>query len=440
MNKKSFKPEIGKIVTLKTHYSRGKEKVLKNLHIAGDDKSIPPFMMVTEYIFETKNRFDEKTGDEILGTGSYSCKVQWFNSKTYEVSETWLNTAFLEEVMFKNVEKTTSTFSKGDGVILRTNELEIKKKRTSLKVEESAVNLKASSVVSFCAPEMIVMSKVAYQIKKPIIDKNTGEQIRFYPKQLLKFKYFNPLTNKYTEGHLPLECFEKADTEIEDLDMLLGSNTVVLKSNMFYQVKNVSYLHGVYMAYCTNFVDGSEESFRLNELLSSKQFQKMELIGDKIAPTWQNGKFDSISSFIQKEQRSKEKREEMSAIEDKAKDDFRTIFKNQYFYIQYRNLKGRYTERFIKILETSEFLIKEGRKRKEGEEEIVEKDTKGLMVKAFCFLRGEERTFTFTDERLFAIYETNEKFELINNPQFKLKDFFEEIIMIKNNLDTHIMK
>ena len=412
-------PQIGQIVTLKTHYTRANKDILDKIYIAGDDKSIPPFMMITEFCLETKNRFDEETGDEILGSGSHSCKVQWFNSKTYEISETWINSVFLEAV--NNEKNKLKSFEKEDCVILRTNAFEIKKKRTSLKIQESTVNLNASSVVSFCAPEMIVMSKVVYKIKKPLIDKNTGEQIRFYPKQLLKFKYFNPITNKYSEGLLPIECFEEADNKIEKLDELLDPKNVILYNKKLFQVKNVSYLHGVYMAYCKNFVDGSSESLRSKDLMPFNLINKNDLTGTLLAPTWRNDKFESVSTYIQKKQKNKK---DLKGNEKKY--EFRPPLKDQFFFIEYRNLKGKYTERFIKILNTWEFLIKEGKKIKSGErEEQLEKDTKGMMVQAFCYLRGEERTFTFTDDRLLAIYEVDETKPINQDKDINIEEILE---------------
>ena len=409
----NLNPQIGQIVTLKTHYSRANKNILDKIYIAGDDKSIPPFMMITEFCLETKNRFDEETGDEILGSGSHSCKVQWFNSKTYEISETWINSVFLEAV--NNEKNKLKSFEKEDCVILRTNAFEIKKKRTSLKIQESTVNLNASSVVSFCAPEMIVMSKVAYKIKKPVIDKNTGEQIRFYPKQLLKFKYFNPITNKYSEGHLPIECFEKADSRTEDLDDLLDPKNVILYNKKLFQVKNVSYLHGVYMAYCKNFLDGSEESFRFNgaQIIVVKI---RDLIGIKLAPEWYGNKFYSVNKYIQK--KSSNNKEEffnhVTNLEESSELEYRILFKNNYFYIHYRNLKGKFTERFIRVEKVHEFPLK-----KEGDDE------KGFMVQAFCYLRGEERTFTFTDDRLLAIYEVNETKPINEDTDIALKDILD---------------
>lgn len=412
-----LKPEIGKIVSLKTHFIRGASEILDQIYIAGDDKSIPPFMMITEFILETKDRFDEETGDETLGSDSHNCKVQWFNTKTYEVSETWINSDFLEEVIVEGGKKETSTFSKGDCVILKTNQLEIKKKRTSLKIEESTVNLKASSVVSFCAPEMIVMSRVAFKVKQPIIDKNTGKQTRFNPKFLIKFKYYNPLTNKYSEELLPKECFEKADTEIESLDKILDSNSVVLHKNKLLQVKNVSYLHGVYMAHCKDFVDGSEESFRFNQKTDVIFLKIRDLIGTKLAPEWYGDKFYSINRFIQNKSVKKESfYEHLKTLKEKDDLEYRPFFTKNYFYIHYRNLNGKFTERFIKVDKVHEFPLKKD-----------DKDAKGFMVQAFCFLRGEERTFTFTDDRLLAIYEVDENIILSNDPKTLLKDVLIEI-------------
>jgi len=417
-------PKIGQIVSFKTHYTRGDSPLLEEVYIAGDDKSIPPFLMITEFLKETKEKFDSDTGDEIIGDNSYNYKVQWFNSQKYEVSETWINSSFfekdpvLEEKKDPNKEgDSDSKLKKGDRVILKTNALEVKKKRTSIKLDESKSNRKASSVVNFCAPEMIVMSKVAFKPKKPIKDNITGEDIRFYPNRLLKCKYYNPSSDKFSEVLLPEECFEKADTEIENLNEILDTNSVILNQNKLLEVDHISYLHGVYMAYCKNFVDGSEDSFRLNELMPFELLDKKQLIGEEIAPLWKSDEFVSISKFLQREGKYI-KIEEGKGITN----SIAPKFKNNYFYVSYRNLKGRYTERFIKILKTSVFLIKKANKEDENSENSI-----GLMVQAHCFLRGEKRTFTFTDERLFAIYDVNEKEILNKKDEIKLLDILPEI-------------
>jgi hypothetical protein len=408
--------KIGKIVSLKTHYTRGDSSLLEKIYIAGDDNSIPPFMMVSEYLKEPKDKFDSDTGEKILGNETYNYKVQWFNSKKYEISETWINSDFLDEVPI-NISENVKDLSckKGDRVILKTNALELQKKRTSIKLDEIKSNIKASSVVNFCAPEMIVLSKVAFTPKKPIKDNITGEDIRFYPDRLLKCKYYNPLSDKYSEVLLPEECFEKTDTEIENLNEILDANSVILHQNKLLQVNNISYLHGVHMDYCKNFVTGNDESFRFNkdEIIILK---RGDLLGRKLAPNWYGDKFYSIKNFIQKKSVKEEKFSDHLRVLKKDEElQFRPFFKDNFFYIHYRNLKGRFTERFIKVSKVHEFALKKD----------VE-DIKGLMVKADCYLRGEERTFTFTDERLFTIYEIDETIVLSAETKITLKDVLEQ--------------
>src|SRR5690554_701316 len=415
--------QIGSIVTLKSHYTRGEKDYLDNISIAGDDKSISPYMMVTEILKETKNKFDEDTGENTIQKNSFRLKVIWFNAKTYEFNKKWISSQFVDVVEneLKNIK-----FSKADQVILKTNQLEIKKKRISIKEEEWNTKISKSSLLSFCAPEMIVLGKSKFKPKDPHFDKVTNERIREIPTDQVKVQFYNPLTDKYSEHILPVECFEKADVKTNKLTQLIEATkdekSLVGFKDQLYRVKNISYLHGIYMIQTKNFVDETVESFMLHEIVNLKELKINDVIGEKLAPRWQGSNFKKIPDFINKQDI---KYEDYITKSKEEKENIRPSLTGNLFYINYRNLKGKFTQRFIKIEAVSEFPIKE--EKVDG--------AKGLMVKAFCFLRKEERTFTFTDDRLLAIYDVKNESQ-VNSNKLKFKELLENIKQAVKNEDT----
>ncbi len=385
--------QIGSIVALKSHYTRGEKEYLDDISIAGDDKSISPYMIVTEILKETKNKFDEHTGENTIQKNSFRLKVIWFNAKTYEFNKKWISSQFVDVVEneLKNIK-----FSKADQVILKTNQLEIKKKRISIKEEEWNTKISKSSLLSFCAPEMVVIGKSTFKPKDPLFDKVTNERIREIPNDQLKCQYYNPITDKYREVILPIECFEKADEKSDVLTQLITASqdekSLVAFNDQLFSVRNISYFHGIYMIQTKNFVDETVESFMLHEIVNLKELKIKDVIGELLAPRWQGSNFKKIPDFINKQDI---KYEDYITKSKEEKENIRPSLTGNLFYINYRNLKGKFTQRFIKIEAVSEFPIKE--EKADG--------AKGLMVKAFCYLRKEERTFTFTDDRLLAIYD-----------------------------------
>src|SRR5690554_4885752 len=398
--------QIGSIVTLKSHYTRGEKDYLDNISIAGDDKSISPYMMVTEILKETKNKFDEDTGENTIQKNSFRLKVIWFNAKTYEFNKKWISSQFVDVVEneLKNIK-----FSKADQVILKTNQLEIKKKRISIKEEEWNTKISKSSLLSFCAPEMVVIGKSTFKPKDPLFDKVTNERIREIPTDQIKVQFYNPLADKYSEEILPIECFEIADVKSSNLDKLINANQddqkLVSFNDQLFSVKNISYLHGIYMIQTKNFVDETVESFMLHEIVNLKELKINDVIGGLLAPFWTDNNHTSVNHFFA---------EKAVANAEGDKHNIREFINNKIFYIHYKNLKGKFTKRFIKVLGVSDFKMTD-------EDEI----TTGLMVHAFCYLRKEERTFTFTDDRLLAIYDV--KIELDSKNKVNIEKLLSDI-------------
>src|SRR5690554_4955891 len=111
--------------------------------------------------------------------------------------------------------------------------------------------------------------------------------------------------------------------------------------------------------------------------------------------------------------------------EERNKQNIRKFINNKIFYIHYKNLKGKFTKRFIKILGVMDFKITED----------DDKKITALMVHAYCFLRKEERTFTFTDDRLLAIYDVKNESQ-VNSNKLKFKELLENIKQAVKNEDT----
>src|SRR5690554_6258628 len=398
--------QIGSIVTLKSHYTRGEKDYLDNISIAGDDKSISPYMMVTEILKEIKNKFDEDTGENTIQKNSFRLKVIWFNAKSYEFNEKWISSNFVDVV---ENEHEDINFSKADQVILKTNQLEIKKKRISIKEEEWNTKISKSSLLSFCAPEMVVIGKSTFKPKDPLFDKVTNERIREIPTDQIKVQFYNPLADKYSEEVLPVECFEIADVKSSNLDKLINANQddqkLVSFNDQLFSVKNISYLHGIYMIQTKNFVDETVESFMLHEIVNLKELKINDVIGGLLAPFWTDNNHTSVNHFFA---------EKAVANAEGDKHNIREFINNKIFYIHYKNLKGKFTKRFIKVLGVSDFKMTD-------EDEI----TTGLMVHAFCYLRKEERTFTFTDDRLLAIYDV--KIELDSKNKVNIEKLLSDI-------------
>lgn len=385
-NQSDDRPKIGDIVSFKSHYLKGNKELLDSeLFIGGDDKSISPLMFITELLKETKSKYHEETGEEIISKESWNCKVVWFDSKSYTFKETRINSKYLHLIK----EASFNKIAIGSNVILKTNAFEIKKQRINTLKNDSGSTIKLSSLLSYSAPEMIVTGTKKSNPKKPLKDQITGDQIRYYPTQLLKCKYFNPIGNKYSEELLPAECLNKADydeSKINELIDIKNKDLIVLIEDSLYKVKNLIYLHGIYKTELTDFINQEVTSFIFNEIKIKETFNFDDLIAEKLAPIWNGETYLSISDFLK------------DRFDKKGPQ-----FVGKYFFIEYKNRKGKFTQRFIyvdKILNPQK--EKENNKKKDQEKKV------NLFVKAYCFLRKDERTFNFNDDRLLSIHSVSD--------------------------------
>lgn len=227
---------IGSIVALKSHpffSDSDSDSVL----ISGEPTMISPLMVVTEILLDRKPFYEDHTGMEISNKETYQCKCIWYSLKSHQFEEVWLSSRLIKKInqFPDSVANIEETFAYGTTVSLKTNRIELGKKKSSFKKSsKDQDNLTTTTgLLSFTSPAMQVIGNVKNESKEPLIDQKTGLTKRWISNKLVKCKYYNPQTDKLSEIILPTECLNPivtADTAlIESLkEMIL--NSILFKS------------------------------------------------------------------------------------------------------------------------------------------------------------------------------------------------------------------
>jgi hypothetical protein len=79
---------LGDIVALNSHPY---DQFLTSVIISGEPQLLSPLMVIIEVLNDTRNQYDEKTGEEISKTGNSQCKCIWFSNKSHQFEETWVS-------------------------------------------------------------------------------------------------------------------------------------------------------------------------------------------------------------------------------------------------------------------------------------------------------------------------------------------------------------
>ena len=216
---------LGEIVTFKSH------PLLYNYYIKGDGKLVPPFMVVSEVHFESK---DKKVVDEVLGEiiaerVKYLCVY-------FDDNKSQFNEVFIYESMLENYKSiyiarnddladidsykslvaeaenyTTPQYKYGRLVYFKTKKFEIFKKRISVRITSNLINKKKKKkeitqyVVNYSSPDFVISG-----LKKQTLDDlfyPNGDKKKITSELLFKVKWFNSYQMKFSEKLLPKECF-----------------------------------------------------------------------------------------------------------------------------------------------------------------------------------------------------------------------------------------
>ena len=222
--KSEFK--IGDIVTLKSH-----PLLKKGKYIIGDGKLVPPFMVITELFCENKKKrtHSEELGKKIADLKKYTCV--FFDDNRTEFKEAHLYESELHKYQSKN--KISDEFYKfGKEVSFITNEIEINKKRKSIKTTITTFENKDKKTETKESEVTTIQNIVNFSSPKFVLSgiKNNDITNEFYPngdirkevsKILYKVKWFNPNQMKFSEKYLPSECF--TDTQPFETKVLHNS-------------------------------------------------------------------------------------------------------------------------------------------------------------------------------------------------------------------------
>ncbi len=208
MENSDFK--IGSIVALKSHPF---EETTTNILISGEPLHLSPLMVIVEMLFDSKQKFGENKGAEVTSLKSEQCKCIWFSSKAQQFEDAWISLKLLKIIRVavrENDDEPSIADLKhiGSTVSLITTKLELGKRKSTIEhFDHSDSNKKKiSALLSFVCPPLEVVGYSVPETKESIIDTKTGKQKRFISKLLIKCKYYNSYSEKFSEALIPVEA------------------------------------------------------------------------------------------------------------------------------------------------------------------------------------------------------------------------------------------
>lgn len=400
---------LGEIVTLKNHpYYSTNNKIL----ITADAAMTPPLMVVTEVYNDYKKTlgFDEKSGVQESNTSKIKCV--FYSNKTHKYESNWFlidqiknisNINSNEGVQNLSLENIIVLSKESDinelinkNVILKSWEIELGKKKSSFSYDSYSDknNNKITACLSFLPPVMVIIGvKKVDELKESNFDKKTGAKKRVFAKILLKCRWFNPLTNAFSEEFFTPESLEIViDHDLKSIDKIQH----FIKENKFIRFNNpklktynngntigkplkISFNHCYYQLEYFDFLTNKNETLKLLDFKSEK-VETVSLYSKDYAPYYGNlESAKKVKQFLKEE------------IEIPRKS-------NKIFRIKYKSKKGVLSTRTISECEfLDHHLVDEGLDSK-----------KNKYIKAKCFKRdGKERHFRFKGIKKIEILDLN---------------------------------
>ena len=368
--------ELGNCVTLKSNYLLNGEHS-EILALGGVPLYTTPIMVVVEIFHHPQKDFDSTSGElftENSPNSSTKYKCCWFSTKSMTIEYNWFKA--LELVKFKvDLPKTHSKDLKiGDTVRFNTVDEEAEKLK-SLKSYERKIE-RSQPLLSFVAPAFLVIGWAKYEIKDILVDAQTRQKIRWISEKLVKCKFYNESSEKFSEVLIPVECLHKINIQNDELqsqmDQLVkakSENLQVLFNNSkkddLGNFQDISVLSGRYQARFVSLITGQVSQVWLDEL---------NIISSKIKL---NDEFSEGYPIFRTENQPKPTFLNVDHyVSEKSKE-----LEGKIVYIGYKNLKDEFRYRFIKIHDFHDLG-----KTKDG------KPT--FLLSAYCFFRSEMRMFS----------------------------------------------
>ncbi|MCU0423201.1 MAG: hypothetical protein MUC81_10350 [Bacteroidia bacterium] len=365
---------IGSVVTLK---SNGLIPLsgYNFLSLGGNEKFSIPLMVVVEVLFGTQIEYDEESGAEkasFKGKNQYKCV--YFSDKSMKLEENWFFEnelavyGSLGDKVHKN--ENVKNIKWGDIVRFKTTDEEAKK----IKSFNNETEFKGQkSLVAYTSPAFLVTGFANIDKKESIVDPISGKKKRDKSSKLVKCKFFNLDSDKFSEQIIPIECLQKIDnsrleSNLTQIANFLSINSFIIvevSGNKFFgKVKSTHVYSGRYQLVFYNELHKNHELIWLDEILN---FIEIDLTRSTYYPGIHDvsgeSKLIDIKGYISTN---------------------RANLRGVNFKIVYQNLKGEIISRYISIKEVS-----------------VEIEEKYYYLKSYCYLRNAEREFR--SDRILSI-------------------------------------
>jgi hypothetical protein len=384
--------QIGTIVTLSSHpYFPDLNKTIQPV-LSGEPQVLPPIMVITEMVKDGRNSFEENSGIQITDKSSYQCKCVWFSQKTHQFEEAIISSKILKQIPHSE-EQLEDSIKVGQTVRFITVDHELGKKKSSFKKFGNLTEDKTiTALLSFVSPLLEVIGTVRNDNKEPIFDK-FNQRKRWFTEKLIKCKYYNFFSEKFSEIVLPVETLEIARKPNRDLLMTISKAieegkflkalspkaTDNISTTTIIKPERINSRNGKYFVDCYNYLKNRTEEIPIDyedvikhdgDGVLINQFEIIEELFINELPS-----FNEIGQKI-----------DFKTINKKNID---SLDEKKYWRIRYKSQNDDITERTIikeKIFSSDIPLNKE--------DDIEDDSTKKIeYLKAKCLLRDADRYF-----------------------------------------------
>ncbi len=196
---------LGDIVALKPHPYKLNTV---NIVISGDATPLPPLMVVVEIV---RIKHNKPEGKADISNFKYKCL--WFSTKSFRFLDAWIFESDLKIIEANNKCVDSTAVKRGDQLILKTSSIELAKRKSSQSHDDQSSASKngttvINSLLTFLAPPMSVIEVKQHVSKNPLVDKKTGQTIRWVSASQVKCLLYDPIAEKISELVVPLEAMD----------------------------------------------------------------------------------------------------------------------------------------------------------------------------------------------------------------------------------------
>jgi|GEM_PF-2029974 len=379
------------------------------LSLGGNENFTIPLMVVVEILYSTQVELDDETGKEkinIKGKDQYKCL--YFSNRTMKIEENRFSENELQiygkESAEVHANLQLNNVKWGDIVRFKTIDLEAGKKKS---FNESSKSKGSKPILTFTSPALQVIGFASVENKEPLIDPYNGEKKREKTKKLVKCKFFNVESDKFSEQLIPIECLQKVDNSNINERLNAVASIIDKKQLCLLELEDKKYFGRPISAHV---ISGRYQLQFWNELLKKNETFWLDNVKSfEVVDINENGfYYPEIYEVNVKK-----------VLIDPQNFISQNMDAGQIFKIVYRNLKEEILSRYISIINIEE-SFKEVLEGADGESVISESNTV-YYLKSYCYYREAEREFR--SDRILSLRTigVGSLIDVLNETKIKLK-------------------